>query len=246
MGRDPRRQIGVNRAGGGIDQFEERLTAHGAYIQGRRLLGQAAQLTKICISFNEEVPMIKPKNYEKKGKKAQGSRDALSKIKSSIANLRSEDGIVRHKARETLTLIGKQAVRQLIPLLKDPNDDVRWEAAKALAEIADPRAASELVATLEDHNFGVRWLAAEGLIALGQDALIPLLEALIKRSDSVWLREGAHHVLHDLSKGDLDLKDLVAPVIAGLEGVDPEIEVHEPVLEALEQLKRVRRPPGYL
>jgi HEAT repeat protein len=181
--------------------------------------------------------MIKTKNYEKKEKKAQGSRDALSKIESLIANLRSGDGIVRHKARETLTSIGKRAVRQLTPLLKDANDDVRWEAAKALAEIADPKAASKLVATLEDHNFGVRWLAAEGLIALGEDALIPLLEALIKRSDSVWLREGAHHVLHDLSKGDLDLKDLVAPVIAGLEGVDPEIEVHEPVLEALEQLR---------
>ena len=184
--------------------------------------------------------MIKPKNYEKKGKKAQGSGDALSKIKSSIANLRSEDGIVRHKARQTLTSIGKQAVRPLIPLLKDPNDDVRWEAAKALAEIADARAASELVATLEDHNFGVRWLAAEGLIALGDDALIPLLEALRKRSDSVWLREGAHHVLHDLSKGDLDLKDLVAPVIAGLEGVDPEVEVLEPANAALDELRGSR------
>jgi hypothetical protein len=188
--------------------------------------------------------MIKPKNYEKKEKKAQGSRDALSKIKSSIANLRSGDGVVRHKAREILTSIGKQAVRQLIPLLKDPNDDVRWEAAKALAEIADPRAASELAATLEDHNFGVRWLAAEGLIALGQDALIPLLEALRKRSDSVWLREGPHHVLHDITK--TGLKDLLTPVLAGLEGVYPEIGVHEPVLEALEQLKGVRKPPGYL
>jgi HEAT repeat protein len=181
--------------------------------------------------------MIKSKNYEKKDKKAQDSGDTLSKIKSLIANLRSEDGIVRHKAREALTFIGKQAVRHLIPLLKDPDDDVRWEAAKALSEIADPRAVSELVATLEDHNFGVRWLAAEGLIAIGGDALIPLLEALRKRSDSVWLREGAHHVLHDLAKGDLDLKDLVAPVIAGLEGVDPEIEVHEPVLKALQGLR---------
>jgi HEAT repeat protein len=187
--------------------------------------------------------MIKPKNYEKKGKKAQGSGDALSKIKSSIANLRSEDGIVRHKARQTLASIGKQAVRQLIPLLKDPNDDVRWEAAKALAEIADPRAASELVATLEDHNFGVRWLAAEGLIALGQDALIPLLETLIKRSDSVWQREGAHHVLHDLSKGDLELKDLVAPVIAGLEGIEPEVAVLEPANTALDKLKGLPKRP---
>ena len=57
---------------------------------------------------------------------------------------------MRHKARETLMSIGKQAVGHLIPLLKDPEDDVRWEAAKALADIVDVRAASGLVATLED------------------------------------------------------------------------------------------------
>jgi HEAT repeat protein len=114
---------------------------------------------------------------------------------------------------------------------------VRWEAAKALADIVDVRAASELVAALEDSNFGVRWLAAEGLIAIGRDALPSLMKALTKRSDSAWLREGAHHVLHDLSKGDLDLKDLVAPVIAGLERVEPEVEVLEPANAALDKIK---------
>ena len=75
--------------------------------------------------------MIKSKKYEKKGKKAPSSSDTLIQIKSLLANLRSRDGIVRQKAREALTSIGKQAVRHLIPLLKDPEDDVRWEAAKA-------------------------------------------------------------------------------------------------------------------
>jgi HEAT repeat protein len=178
--------------------------------------------------------MIKSKKYEKKGEKAPSSSNSSIQIKSLIDSLCSRDGAVRHKARETLTIIGKEAVRQLIPLLKDPEDDVRWEAAKALADIADARAASALAATLEDRNFGVRWLAAEGLIAIGRDALVPLLKALIKRSDSVWLREGAHHVLHDLSKKGL--KGLLTPVLAALEGVDPEIEVHGPVLKALQGL----------
>ena len=70
-----------------------------------------------------------------------------------------------------------------------------------------------------------------------------MLEALIKRSDSVWLREGAHHVLHDLSKGDLELKDLVAPVIAGLEGIEPEVEVLEPANTALDKLKGLSKRP---
>jgi HEAT repeat protein len=149
---------------------------------------------------------------------------------------------VRQEARETLTLIGKQAVRPLIPLLKDMEDDVRWGAAKALADIADARAASNLVATLEDHNFGVRWLAAGGLINIDRDALEPLLKALIKRPESIWLREGAHHVLHDLSKRGL--KDLLTPVLAALEGSYPEIGIHEPALKALQRLRGQRYPWG--
>ncbi len=181
--------------------------------------------------------MSKTKKDEKKGKKGASPSDTSSKIKSLIKDLRNGDGVVRQEARRTLEFIGKQAVRQLIPLLKDPNDDVRWEAAKALADIVDLRAASELLATLEDSNFGVRWLAAEGLIAIGRDSLLPLFEALTKCPESVWLREGAHHVLHDLSKGDRELKDLVAPVIAALEGTEPEIMVVDPAYAALDKLK---------
>jgi HEAT repeat protein len=166
---------------------------------------------------------------------ARDSRGALPRQEALVADLRSRDGMVRLKAREALTSMGKRAVRQLIPLLKDPEDDVRWEAAKALADIADARAASDLVAALEDENGDVRWLAAQGLIAIGRDALVPLLETLIERPSSVWLREGAHHVLHDLAKADL--KDLLTPVVAALDGVDPEIGVHWPALKALQGLR---------
>jgi HEAT repeat protein len=165
----------------------------------------------------------------KQGNAAQGS------MASSIADLRSRDGMVRQKARKTLTTIGKRAVLPLLPLLNDPDDHVRWEAAKALADIADPGASSGLVTSLQDENGDVRWLAAEGLIAIGRDALVPLLETLIERSDSVWLRGGAHHVLHDMAKGELG--DLLTPVVAALDGVDPEIGVRGPASKALEGLR---------
>jgi hypothetical protein len=64
-----------------------------------------------------------------------------------------------------------------------------------------------------------------------------LLQALIERSDSIWLREGAHHVFHDIGKRDGRLKSLMDPVIASLEGVEPEIAVHEPAWKALEALR---------
>jgi hypothetical protein len=144
---------------------------------------------------------------------------------------------VRREARETLTFVGRQAVRHWIPLSKDPDAEIRWKAPKALADIVEPRASLDLVATLEDPDFGVRWLAAEGLISIGRNALRPLMKALTKRSGSAWLREGAHHVLHDLAGKDLEVEDLVRPVIAGLERNGPEIGGMEAAYAALHQLK---------
>lgn len=181
--------------------------------------------------------MLEIENYERKGEKASVSAEMLSKMEPLIADLRSNDGAVRREARHTLVFIGEPTVDLLIPLLKDPDDDVRWEAAKALAEIADPRATSDLVGLLMDHNFGVRWLAAEALISIGRDALEPLLEKLTKHPESSWLRRGAHHVLHDLVRKAPDLKELVGPVITALEGFEPEAGCLGPAYAALEKLK---------
>jgi len=80
---------------------------------------------------------------------------------------------------------------------------VRWEAAKALSQIANPASIQALLEALSDKTFEVRWMAAEGLIRIGRKAVIPLLEALVEHSDSYWLREGIHHVLHDMNRGRL-------------------------------------------
>jgi HEAT repeat protein len=171
----------------------------------------------------------------RKKKTAPAPRTASSEIESSLVDLRSRDGMVRRKARNSLARIGRRAVRRLIPLLDDPKVDVRWEAAKTLAQIADAASAGPLVAALEDESFDVRWLAAEGLIAIGPDSLPPLLEALLERYDASLLREGAHHVLHELAKSHG--KETLGPVLAALEGVDPGFELQRPVRKALRRLK---------
>jgi hypothetical protein len=43
-------------------------------------------------------------------------------------------------------------------------------------------------------------IAAEGLIALEEKALVPLLQALQVDSESPFLRQGSHHVLHALER----------------------------------------------
>jgi len=72
------------------------------------------------------------------------------------------------------------------------------------------------------------------LINLGREGLIPLLRALIERSDSPWLRIGAHHVLGDLAVGDL--RELLQPVVDSLEDVESAIETPLVARAALERL----------
>jgi len=169
---------------------------------------------------------------------AWGSHADSATVSALLTDLGSKDGLVRVRARNSLVAIGEQAVGPLVKALAHRNQWVRWEAAKALGQISDATAAEALVRALEDEVFDVRWLAAEGLITLGRGALLPLLHALVERSDSEWLREGAHHVFHDLVKGRPDLKDLLQPVLATLEDVEPSLEVPFAAETALNKLTR--------
>ncbi len=152
-----------------------------------------------------------------------------------IAALGDPDGLVRQRARRSLVAIEKPAVPTLVKALTDSNDHRRWEAAKSLVEICDPVAAPALVQALEDQDFGVRWLAAEGLICLSHDGLAPLLDRLVHHSDSVWLRQGAHHVLKMMV--DKGLYGLVAPVLDALEGREPVLEAPPAAQSALNALR---------
>jgi len=167
---------------------------------------------------------------------AWGSHADSATMSALVTDLGSKDGLVRVRARLSLVAIGEQAVGPLVKALAHRNKWVRWEAAKALGQIGDLTAAEALVRALEDEVFDVRWLAAEGLITLGRGALLPLLHALVERSDSEWLREGAHHVFHDLVKGRPELWDVLQPVLAALEDVEPSLEAPIAAEDALNKL----------
>lgn len=160
------------------------------------------------------------------------------KIDSLVAALAADDGIQREKAREELVNIGRSAVTALAAALKSSPERVRWEAAKTLTGIGDPAAVPTLIDALEDESFGVRWLAAEGLIAAGHDGLRLLLEALMLRSDSVWLREGAHHVLRTLAT-QKDLHNALAPVLKALDAFESVLETPPAAAQALKALKEI-------
>lgn len=150
-------------------------------------------------------------------------KEEPSSLEALIADLASRDDGVRVKARHSLVALGKTAMPPLVEALKNGSYLSRWEAAKALGEISDPEAAPALVDALEDEEFDVRWLAGEGLIKMNINGLKPLLQALELRGNSVLLREGAHHVFHDLTKGAL--RRYLAPVLDALEALEPGGEV---------------------
>jgi HEAT repeat protein len=144
------------------------------------------------------------------------SRDIRSRVSSArvtplINDLTCNDVYKCRRARQALVTMGDSAVPYLVDALKFRKGWVRWEAAKALVD------------ALGDKTFDVRWLAAEGLIPRGREGLVVLMQALIGKSDLGWFREGAHHVLFDLSQGNLGEK--VKPVLESLEDVDASVEV---------------------
>ena len=176
---------------------------------------------------------------QKRGYNKQKSPDRTQAIADLLAQIASHSGVERKHARERLVAFGKPAVAPLIEALADDRDVVRWEAAKAFTDLHDPSAAPALVRGLEDADGDVRWLAAEALVGLGRAGLKPLFEALIQHPGSVELRDGAHHVLHSLRRGQL--ADLAKPVLKSLEGSEPELAVPFSAETALRALARRAR-----
>jgi len=163
----------------------------------------------------------------------------ISKLVDALADL---DGVERSAAREQLVQVGQLAVPALVSALESPSEHARWEAAKALGRIADASAAPALVRTLEDEKAAVRWLAATALINLGRDAVVPLLQGLEGNSDSIWFRDGAHHVLRSLIRDGV--ADEAIPVLEALEDIQPAIEAPVAAYYALQDLRGRKRAPS--
>jgi hypothetical protein len=160
---------------------------------------------------------------------------SANEIRSLVEALASADGVERHAACKQLTELGQPAVPALLTALQSPCEHVRWEAANALGAIPNPSAAPTLVKTLEDEKAAIRWLAATALINLGREALVPLLRSLESHSDSIWFRDGAHHVLRSLIREGV--ADEAIPVLEALENLEPRVEAPIAAYHVLKDLR---------
>jgi HEAT repeat protein len=180
--------------------------------------------------------MNKKQDSPSKTNLVTNSKTSKATVSALIADLASKDGIVRVKARRRLVAYRARSVAPLIEALSNENNWVRWEAAKALSQIGSPSSIQALLKALEDEMFDVRWLAAEGLIRIGRKAIVPILEALVKDSNSSWLGEGIHHALHDMNKGNLGT--VLMPVLLALEDTEQSLQVPLAARAALEALTK--------
>jgi HEAT repeat protein len=145
-------------------------------------------------------------------------------IQQWITDLGSSNESERRKARSLLVSEGANAVPDLIQALSNGNQHTRMQVVRIFTQTRDLSAAPALVHALEDEDHDIRWTAMKGLIAFERAGLEPLLQALMKDFDSVWLREGAHHILNVLKKKKY-LRQPCLQVLQALEGVEPEVTV---------------------
>ena len=119
-------------------------------------------------------------------------------IEPLIAALKDPHALMRWEAGEALVRIGAPAVEPLIGALKDQHEvqrwmvvgqpgsgerkavtqTIRWDAARALGRIGDPRAIGPLIAALKDPNAQVPQAARVALVGIGAPAVESLITAL--------------------------------------------------------------------
>jgi HEAT repeat protein len=98
-----------------------------------------------------------------------------------------------------------------------------------------PAGTEALVAALKDNDAGVRWSAGAALAELGEDALLPLLEALSSSANDTWMREGARHVLHYSSSSEVRAQ--TQELMEALRGPSADIASMEAAYELLSQFR---------
>jgi HEAT repeat protein len=159
-------------------------------------------------------------------------------IQFLIGQLEAYNQQTRQQARLELIRAGENAIPLLAKAVSGSNPNLRWQAAKTLSQITIPAVIPVLIDILKENEyFGVRWLAADGLIKAGKTGLFLLLRSLTEHFDSVWLREGAHHVLRSLHDRGVEC-ETIEKTLRALEGIEPAIEVPWAAAEALQQLEK--------
>jgi HEAT repeat protein len=107
---------------------------------------------------------------------------ASASVAELVGRLGSPDFNARALALAELVEHGNAATAALVDMLDGPDAALRAQAARGLAEIADPASAAAMAAALEDSSPDVRGHAAHALVRMGDPRAV---EALVRTLDDV-------------------------------------------------------------
>ncbi|HET6974054.1 MAG TPA: HEAT repeat domain-containing protein [Pyrinomonadaceae bacterium] len=115
-----------------------------------------------------------------KGVSQRAAPDAIAALISSVVENHHNPSLL-NSALQVLTSSDVDTVSPLIELLKNPNPDLRMQAALALGEQQDARATDALIEKLNDEDANVRYHAVE---ALGKLKATDAVDALVEIAES--------------------------------------------------------------
>jgi len=167
----------------------------------------------------------------------ENQQAAETSVAAWIAKLSNPNSNTRREARFALVGIGRPAVVPLMALCAHADRQLQWETCKTLSQIGNAEAVPVFLKALEDERLEIRWIGAEGLIAVGRknpEDLKPLLHAMLHSPNSTWLREGAHHVFHDLAI--YYDRPVFRPLLAALSSLDWTIKTPPAIHQVLDDL----------
>jgi len=196
--------------------------ATAAYLLGD--MGSSKAAPVLVAALQRDVPEVRSAAARSLGQ--LGTPEALEALVAALAARRVPTGVIG----QALIAVGPGAVKPVLPLLGDPEPEVRATAAELIGLLGDAGDAERLGARLEDSSGSVRRQAAIALGRLGAGSAVEgLKDALADPAPGV--REGAAEALGSIGDPlafplllDVASRDSFAPARAAarsLAQIDP-------------------------
>ncbi len=155
------------------------------------------------------------------------------KVSDAISRVQEDDlAIVGNAAYDLSQLREPSTIPNLIPLLKSEDDNVRWQAASALASIGLP-GIQALLKQLDTDTEQVRWKIEAALRQAGPEAAPLIVDTLLNGTDIQ--RRSCAYILRDIS-ADETYSGLVAAM------ADKDSDVRWKAADSLVNLGRMAAP----
>ncbi len=210
--------------------------------QGRGLIRESGVMKEVIHILNER------KEYDPKTRAYMAI--ALSKFEGdeSVAALRS---VLETETDPSVQIYliwalgvkkAKNAADQILPFLKNPDEDLRKTSAYVLGSFGDPKVIPDLEPLLDDTARDVQWNTALSLAKLGSDKGYPIILKMLDRNALVQEyglpEDKIEEIMINAAKGAALLrKPESLTLLAKISNQDPSLKVRQAAIEALEYQK---------